>query len=295
MGIRKTSVFDVVNIIILSLIGFVTFYPLYNMYVYAFNDGLDSLRGVLYLWPRQPTLFNFRLAFQNERLFRSFMVSLARTGIGTFITLLCTSSMAYALSKRRMPGYKALSMFFFITFIFNGGLIPYFLTIRTLGLYDTFWILLIQGGIYSYWYMVLFRSFFASIPDSIEESVKIDGGSYATIFARMIVPLSKPVYAAIALFTAVGYWSEWFTGLFFIKNVKLVPLQTLLQKIMFESNAIQELMKMSGGNLANSNFNVTPNGLRLAIAVITITPIICVYPFLQKYFIKGIMLGSIKG
>ena len=294
MRLKKIYTFDIVNTFLLAFIGFCTFYPLYNMYVYAFNDGLDAMQGILYFWPRKFTLDNFRIAFENEGIVDAFLVSVARTLSGTFLTLLCTSSLAYAMTKRKMPGYKIFSMFFFITFLFSGGIVPYFLTIRMLGLYDTFWIMIIPG-IYSYWYMILFRSFFDSIPESIEESVKIDGGSYANVYIYMIIPLSKPVFAAIALFQAVGHWNDWFTGIFYIKTQSLVPLQSLLQKVMLEMSAIQALMKMSGGNLANTLFNITPNAIRLAIAVITVTPIICVYPFLQKYFIKGIMLGAIKG
>ena len=203
--------------------------------------------------------------------------------------------MAYAMTKRKLPGYKIFSVFFFITFIFNGGFVPFFLTIRTLGLFNTFWVLVLPS-IYSYWYMVLFRSFFDALPESIEESAKIDGATYFNIFRLLVVPLSKPVYAAIALFTAVNYWNDWFAGVFYVRDMSLIPLQTLLQKLMTEANMIRRLMEMSGGSMAESQFrNVTPYAIKLSIVVITVTPIIFIYPFLQKYFIKGIMLGSIKG
>jgi putative aldouronate transport system permease protein len=291
----RLSAFDIINTLIMFIFGLFAFYPLYNIYIYAFNDGLDSMRGVLYLWPRKFSLDNFRIAFTHGGIFNAFMISIARTVIGTILTLICTSSLAFVMTKRKLPGYQVFSMFFFITFIFNGGLIPYFLTIRTLNLYNTFWIMVVPG-MYNYWYMVLFRSFFDSIPDSIEESAKIDGASYFNIYSSLILPLSKPVLAAIALLQAVNHWNDWFTGIFYIKDLWLTPLQTLLQKLMTEVNMIGKLVEMSGGNLMDVQYlNVTPYTIRLSIAVITITPIVLIYPFLQQYFVKGIMVGSIKG
>jgi len=217
-----------------------------------------------------------------------------RVLVGTFLTLLCTSTLAYAMTKRKLPGYKVFTYFFFITFVFHGGMIPFFLTIRTLGLFNTFWVLVLPS-IYSYWFMILFRSFFDAIPDSIEESAKMDGASYMRIYFSFIVPLSKPVFAAIALFTAVNYWNDWFMGLFYIRDFNLIPLQTMLQRIMSEANMIQQLMRMGGAAGDSALRSVTPYAIRLAIVVITVTPIVLIYPFLQKYFIQGIMLGSVKG
>lgn len=291
---KKLSAFDIVNLILLSLLCLTFLYPFYNILVYAFNDGQDAMKGVLYLWPREITLDNFKVALAQDGLLNAVKISVLRTVIGTFFTVIGCSSLGYAMSKRQLPGYKAFMIFFFITFIFNGGMIPYFLTIKELGLYNTFWIYVIPGA-YGYWNMILFRSFFDSIPASIEESAKIDGASYLYVFFKLIIPLSKPVFATIVLFTAVGHWNDWFAGTFYVKDQDLIPLQTLLQNLMTEANMLTKVKEMGGSANMLSQTSITPYSIRLAIVVITVVPIIMVYPFLQKYIVKGMMVGAVKG
>lgn len=291
---HNASTFDIINISILVLFSIAAFYPFYNVYVYAFNDGSDSLKGLLYLWPRKFSVQNFVLAFTQKGIYTSILVSVARTVIGTVLTLVCTSSFAYAMTKRRMPGYKFVSVYIFITYLFGGGFVPYFLTVRELGLYNTFWIFILPG-IYSFWNMIIFRSFFATLPNGIEEAAKIDGASYMRVFRSIIIPLSKPVYAAIALLTAIGLWNDYFTGMFFVSATSpLVPLQTLLQRLMTEVEILSTSI-FKGGNMEKLMSNITPYSVRLAVVVISVTPIILVYPFLQKYIIKGVTIGAIKG
>ncbi|MBP1996297.1 carbohydrate ABC transporter permease [Paenibacillus eucommiae] len=289
---KRISPLGLINAFILLVLGAITLYPFYNVYVYTFNEGMDSLRAVLYFWPRKFTLDNITKALMQDGIMSAFQISLLRTIVGTLLTLICTSSLAYAMTKRNIKGYRVFSTYFFITFIFTGGLIPFYMTMLKLHLYDTFWVLVLPG-IYSFWYMVIFRTFFDSIPKALGEAAEIEGASFMHIFIRVMVPLSKPVYATIGLFAAVNYWNDWFTGLFFVKKQYLLPLQSLLQKVMNETDMISKFGLMLGTNKAAQT--VTPYSIKLAIVVISVTPIVAVYPFLQKYFVKGMMLGSIKG
>jgi len=296
---KKTNSFssnlaETVIVIVLLVFVITCLYPIWNIYVYSFNKGLDSLKGPLFFFPRIPTLDNFIIAFAENNIVNAFKISILRTVIGTLSALICTSSLAFVMTKRKLPGYKFFSIFFFITFMFSGGMIPYFLTIKTLGLYDTFLVYIIPA-LYSYWYMILFRSFFDTIPESIEESAWIDGAKPMTVFFRLIIPMSTPVFAAVALFIGVGHWNDWFVGAFYIKTPSLVPLQTLLRSLLQEVNMMDKMGELSGSFFQTIVKEITPYSVRSAIVVITVTPIIMIYPFMQRFIVKGIMLGAVKG
>ncbi|QNK58959.1 carbohydrate ABC transporter permease [Paenibacillus sp. PAMC21692] len=290
--VKRIPPLGIVNAFILFLLGAITLYPFYNIYIYAFNEGTDSLKAVLYLWPRKFTFDNIAKALTQDGIMSAFQLSVLRTAVGTILTLVCTSSLAYAMTRRDIKGYRFFSNYFFITFVFTGGLIPFYITMLKLNLYDTFWVLVLPG-IYSFWYMIIFRTFFDAIPKALAEAAQVEGASFIHIFLRVIAPLSKPVYATIGLFAGVNYWNDWFTGLFFVKKEHLLPLQSLLQKVMNETDMISKFGLVVGSSQAAQT--VTPYSIKLAIVVISVTPIILVYPFLQKYFAKGMMLGSIKG
>lgn len=291
---RRVSLFDIINVTILLAICFACLYPFWNIYIYAFNEGNDSLRGALYFLPRKPTLANFALAFQQDDITQATKITLFRTVVGIVVTISCVSMAAYSMTKRHLPGYKFLSMYLFITFMFSGGLIPRFLTIRALGLYNTFWVYIFPA-MFGYWFMVLFRSFFDQLPKSVEESAWMDGASPFTVFARLVFPMSTPVFAAITLFVGVQHWNDWFAGLFFVKDASLRPLQTLLQMLMAKVNMLDRIAD-SGVNMNDmAASRVTPLAVRSAIVVITVTPIIMIYPFLQRYMVKGLMIGAVKG
>jgi len=289
---NKIQAFDIINMLILVFIAVACFYPFWNVLVYSFNDGIDALRGALFLWPRVFTVQNYMAALTTDGILNAFFVSVLRTLAGTLLTLICTSSLAYVMTKRDLPGYAFFSIFFFITFMFNGGLIAHFLTMQTLGLFNTVWVLILPG-IYSYWYMIIFRSYFGTLPASLEEAALIDGASYTGILVKIIVPLSKPVYATIGFLSAVAIWNEWFTGIFYIRNPRLIPLQTLLQRIMMEADMINQLRAV--GLAFDTAVSVTPGAIRLAIVIITIAPIVMIYPLLQRYIIKGMLIGAVKG
>ena len=221
-------------------------------------------------------------------------ISVLRTLVGILASVTCVSTLAFAMTKRHLPGYKFFSSYFFITFMFSGGLIPTFLTIKELGLFNTFWVYIFPV-LYSYWFMVLFRSFFDTIPKSIEESAWMDGATPFSVFVKLIFPMSTPVFAAITLFSGVQHWNDWFTGLFYVKSKDLRPLQTVLQMLMSKVNMLERIAE-TGMDMSETDFSdVTPLAVRSAIVVITVTPIIMIYPFLQRYMVKGIMIGAVKG
>ena len=236
------------------------------------------------------------MAFRQQEIGQAAKISIFRTLVGTIVGIVCVSSLAFAMTKRHLPGYKFFSMYFFITFMFSGGLIPTFLTIRQLGLFDTFWVYILLP-LYSYWFMVLFRSFFDHLPKSIEESAWMDGATPFTVFSRLIFPMSTPVFAAVTLFIGVYHWNDWFQGLFYVRREELRPLQTMLQMLISRVDMLDRLAD-SGADLnevAADAGSVTKLAVRSAVVVITVTPIIMIYPFLQRYMVKGIMLGAIKG
>ncbi len=289
-------IFDVVNVLLLALFAFACLYPMYQSLILSLNDGKDAMRGGIYFLPRKWTLDNYKAILSNTRLLDSFVVTVARTVIGTALSILITSMMAFSLSKKDLFLGKFYTVLCIITMYFGGGLIPYYLLIRSLHLIDNFWVLVLPG-LLSIWNMLVFKSFFSDIPESLEESARIDGANYITIFFRIIMPVSLPAYAALSLFSAVGLWNEWFSAMLFInKRQDLMPLQSILNSIINQTTAIEELQKKTNAAGAIQQLsNITTRSIIVTNMVFISAPIILLYPFLQKYFVKGVMLGSVKG
>lgn len=289
------KLFDWFNYTFLILFGASTLYLFYYIFVLSLNDGLDAIRGGIYLWPREFTLENYRTALSNPNIANSFRISGIRTAVGTLLSVLLTCMAAYALLRKDLPGRKAIIFYCFFTTLFTGGLIPIYMLYKQLGLLNSIWIYILPG-MYSFFNLLVVRTYFENLPPSLSESAKIDGAGELRIFMQIYMPLSLPVVATIALFVAVAHWNDWVTGAFFVNDPKLIPAATLLQKIMaetaFEANSMQQNMNTS--LTAGSAANTTPESLRMAFVIIVTLPVVCVYPFLQKYFVKGVMLGSIK-
>lgn len=193
--------------VFLITLAFLTFYPFWNSLVISFNSGRDTVTGGITFWPREFTLENYQIVFQDQRLMNAFFISVLRTVIGTFSSIMLTAMAAYGMSKRELIGRKYITIFFILTMFFSGGLIPTFLVVRSLGLMDSFWVMIIPGLI-SVWNMIIFRTFFQQLPKGLEDSAKIDGCGYWGTFFRIILPLSGPVIATLSLFTAVGHWND---------------------------------------------------------------------------------------
>lgn len=288
---KKERLFDRTNVWIMLIICFVTLYPIWYTVILSFNDGGDAMKGGIFWFPRVFTLDNYRAVFRNSGIITAYSVTVLRTFIGTVTNVFFTAMVAYAFSKKNLLGRKVYMTLGTITMFFNGGLIPFFLLLKNLNLLDNFLVYIIPT-MFNFFNLLIFMAFFREIPDSLEESAKIDGANDFLIFLRIILPLSKPVLATIALFTGVWHWNDYFFGVIYINKTSLQPIQTYLYKIVAEAGSSRMAISSPVGV---SKSNITSNSIKYATMVVTTLPIVLVYPFLQKYFVKGVMLGAVKG
>ena len=286
----KIEAFPIVNGLIMVLFVIVTLYPVLNTLAISLNDGTDALRGGIYLIPRKFTWKNYITVLQKDNLITGAYITVARTLLGTILSLAANAILAFVVSRKRFLFKKELSLFWVITMYVNGGLIPTFLLYKGLGLTNSFWVYIIPGMV-SAFNMLVIRTYMNGIPDSLEESAQLDGAGYTTIFLKIYSPLCKPVYATVALFVAVGQWNSWFDAMLYNRmSDNLTTLQYELMKLLSS-------VTNQGGNaemMKNSMGTVTPTSVRAAATIITMLPIICIYPFLQKYFVAGLTLGGVK-
>ncbi|AIQ38792.1 carbohydrate ABC transporter permease [Paenibacillus sp. FSL R7-0312] len=290
---RRTGseiVFDICNNLLMLLVCFATLYPVWYVLVNSFNEGMDAMLGNIYWWPRVFILDNYKAVFNNNGIMTAMGITVAKTVVGTVIHVFFTAMVAYALCSQELIGRKLYMIMGTITLFFGGGLIPTYLLIRDLGLLDNFWVYILPAA-FSFYDLIIFMSFFREIPKGLEEAAKIDGANELTIFLRVIIPVSMPVIATIALFHGVYQWNDYFAGVIYINNSNLQPIQTYLYRVVAESSSNQMVSAMAG----SVQKSVTSQSVKLATMVVTTVPIVMVYPFLQKYFVKGMMIGSIKG
>jgi putative aldouronate transport system permease protein len=295
---RSFSWFTVLNYFLLTLFAFSMIYPFIYVLVYSLNDGKDSMMGALYFFPRKFTLDNYAQVFDNPQIWQAYKITILRTLLGTVLSVLLSTLMAYALAKKTLPGRTFFTFYIFLPTIFSAGFIPYFITLQKLHLINNFWVYVIPF-LFNFMHIVIIRTFIQGIPEELEEAARIDGLGDFQIFTRIILPLSGPVLATISLFVGVMHWNDWFTGTYYVSNKSLIPVQTLLQQMLTEAEALSSSMQRAaqqGGQTVNvSAVGATPESLRMALLVITVFPILCIYPFLQRYFVKGTMIGSVKG
>ncbi|MET3848246.1 MULTISPECIES: carbohydrate ABC transporter permease [Paenibacillus] len=295
---RSFSWFTVLNYFLLTLFAFSMIYPFIYVLVYSLNDGKDSMMGALYFFPRKFTLDNYAQVFDNPQIWQAYKITILRTLLGTVLSVLLSTLMAYALAKKTLPGRTFFTFYIFLPTIFSAGFIPYFITLQKLHLINNFWVYVIPF-LFNFMHIVIIRTFIQGIPEELEEAARIDGLGDFQIFMRIILPLSGPVLATISLFVGVMHWNDWFTGTYYVSNKSLIPVQTLLQQMLTEAEALSSSMQRAaqqGGQTVNVNAaGATPESLRMALLVITVFPILCIYPFLQRYFVKGTMIGSVKG
>jgi putative aldouronate transport system permease protein len=289
------KIFDVVNVFLMLIVGFITLYPFWYCIVVSFNDGLDATMAPLYFWPRKWTFDNYEFIVTNERTLHAAMISVLRTVIGVVTHVSFTGVVAYGLSKRWLMGRKYYMMFFMFTMYFGGGLIPTYLLIRALGLIDNFLVYIIPS-LFSVYDSILIMAYYDSIPGALEEAARIDGAGHFKIFARIIFPASLPIFATIALFNGVGQWNAYFDTTIYTRSDKLLTLQAIMTKMINSAEALQEMNEQMAASGAVDGFaTIKPITIRMATMIFTTVPITLVYPFLQKYFVKGIMIGSVKG
>lgn len=284
-------------LVALILLALACLYPFVYFLACSFNTASDTMRGGFMIWPREFTLDNYKTAFENKNIFQSFKVSIFSTVMDAAINTLLTGMAAYALTFKDMPFRKWLTIFMFIPTILSGGVVPNYILYRQLHLTTSLWIYVLPG-LYSFFNIVIMRTFFEGIPAGLSEAAYIDGCSQAGIFFKIILPLSTPIIATMLLFNGVAQWNDWYTGAFFVTRDELRPASTLLQQILNEADVMSSIDNLAeqGVYLDESEISrtVTPESLRMTFVMIITLPIVCVYPFLQKYFVKGVLVGSIK-
>lgn len=291
-------IFTAGNTLLLALFAFICVYPLWYILILSLNEGRDATLGGIYWWPRAFTLDNYAVMLSDNTILNAFWITVKRTAIGTFGSLLVTSMVAYALARKELPGRQPLLFVFLFVMLFSGGLIPFYIQLMHLGLLNNFWVYVFPS-LFSVWNMFVMKtSFQSNIPESVVEAVKLDGGGYVRIYFHIVLPFSMPLFAALGLFTAVGHWNDWFTGAFFVNDIRLQPLPTYLQRML---STIEARQMITASQIANMNqtrlYNpdaITSKSVRMATIMITIVPILLVYPFLQRYFVKGVLIGSVK-
>ena len=291
---RKLSKADILfytfNTIFMVAFVVITLYPILNTLAISFNDGLDALRGGIYILPRKFSIKNYVTVLKKDNLLIGAYISVARTVVGTLLSLIACAILAFIVSRKNFIFARQLSLFWVITMYVNGGMIPVFLLYKGLHLTNTFWVYVIPGMV-SAFNMLVIRTYMNGIPDSFEESAQLDGAGYTTIFLHIISPLCKPVYATIALFIAVYQWNSWFDVMLYNKmNTKLTTLQYELMKLL--SSVTNQ--STSAQSMKNSTSSITPTSIRAAATIATMLPIVCVYPSLQRYFVTGLTLGGVK-
>lgn len=283
-----SRIFNALNTSLLFLIMLVIIIPLWNVIISSFSSGRSLAEGGFVFWPNEFSLENYRAVFNDNSIWQSFFISVSKTLIGVITHVFFCAMIGYGLSKRYIRGRKLYVAMGVITMFFSGGMIPTYLLIKSLGLLDSFWVYIIPA-LFSYYDVVILMNFFRNVPDSLEESAKIDGAGDWRIFLKIFIPLSMPAMATIALFNGVSQWNDFMTTKLYITNQDLYPLQMKLYEIIVQSQT-QSMQNIGGSAIIET----TTKGVQLATIVITTLPIVVMYPILQRYFISGMMMGAVK-
>jgi putative aldouronate transport system permease protein len=286
-------IFNAFNIVFLLVFTLLCMYPFYYLIIYSFSDPHESMKGIGLL-PRNFTLSNYVDVFKLSTIPQAALISVFRTVVGSLATLLCCSFFAFLVAKPEMYLRKFIYRATIVTMYISGGLIPTFLTISFLGLRDSLLVYILPSLIAAY-YVVLIKTFVESIPKSLEESATIDGAGLLKCWWYIIFPLSKPISATILVFAMVSQWNSWFDALIYVRNPDLQPLSYILYKYLQESSTIAKLIAMLNKNTPFDTIAQTPESVRMTITAVVTLPILIVYPFMQRFFVKGIMMGAIKG
>lgn len=283
-------IFSGLVIIILIIIGIITLFPFLDVVfnsLMSSKELVESAKSILAI-PKHPTLENYKYVLNGQRIFSAYGITIFRTVVGTFLNMVITVLTAYPLSKKFLPGRSAFMQIFFFTMIFSGGMIPTYLVVKTFGLVDSIWALIIPSLLNVY-NMIIMRTFFEGIPEELEDAARIDGCSEWGTLLKIVLPVSKPALASISLFYAVWHWNSFFDVVLYITKRELWPLQTLLREVVLT-------MSMAELNASMADLATPPSSSVIAATVMVSTvPILVVYPFLQKYFVKGVMIGAVKG
>ena len=284
-------IFHICNGIFMALFCIVTLYPVLNTLAISFNDGVDAMRGGVHLIPRMFTTENYEIVFALKNITRGAIISVLRTVIGTLLALAANALLAFIVSQRKFIFRSQLSLFWVITMYVNGGMIPIMILYKNLHLTNSFWVYVIPGMI-SGFNMLVMRTYMEGLPEALQEAAQIDGAGYMKIFLHVISPLCKPIYATVALFVAVGQWNSWFDTMLY--NRMADQYTTLQYELMKMLSAVTSLKGNASAATSGQTVNITPISVRAAATIITMAPIVALYPFLQRYFVTGLTIGGVK-
>ncbi|WP_309118268.1 carbohydrate ABC transporter permease [Paenibacillus sp.] len=289
----KPKLFDIVNMAFLTIVSLVSLLPLLLVLIVSFTEERAIKANGYSFFPEQMTTAAYRMLFgENSLLLQSYLVSIVVTVVGTTLAVAITGMAGYTLSASHIRYRNALALFFFVTMVFNSGLVPWYLVSSGLGLRNNLWALIVPSLLFNPFNLFLVRNYMKQIPDSLIEAARIDGANDLFIAFRIFFPLSLPVMATITLFYGIGYWNNWFNAIMLVDDQRLYPLQYLLFKLNSEINMISQMQAISGS--AVSAEALPTESVKMATAIMTIGPIVLFYPFLQKYFIRGLLIGSVK-
>ena len=283
----RFSLFDFFLYIFMIIVVLLVLLPMIHMLAVSFSSDVYVMQGKVGLWPKGFTAKIYGYVFEDDRIFRSYGNTILYTVLGTTISLSVTAMGAYALSAKRMIGHKFFSMMIVFTMFFQGGMIPTYLVVKSYGLLDTIWGVILPGAV-STWNFIVMRSFFDNYPSEIEESGKVDGLTDAGVFFRLVLPTSKAVLATIGLYYAVSLWNAYFIPFIYLNDPDLFSLQLILHELLSAGSS-------NNATVGVGDVLVVEESLKYATVLVSIAPIMCVYPFLQKYFVKGVMIGAVKG
>ncbi len=285
-----SKVFDVFNILFLLVFLVMTLYPFWYVMIISLSDGKDVMAGHVSVFPVNMTLATYKVVLSDSSILTSFYNTVIYTVFGTLINLIVTSFCAYPLSRPELPGKNIIMKLVVFTMFFSGGMIPTYLVVHKLGMIDTVWAMMLPAAISTY-NMIIMRTFFMGIPESLHESARLDGANDLQVLGRIVLPLSMPIMATMLLFYAVGHWNDYMLALLYLNKKALFPLQSILRNMVVDGQLAEAQTQVGGG----SSFQVVETTMKYAVIVVSTIPIIIIYPFVQKYFAKGVMIGSIKG
>ena len=289
-------VFNVFNVVFMLLLSAIMIYPYINQVAISFNEGMDTALGGITIFPRRFTMQNYTAVFADSSIWNGALVSVTRVLLEVVLSIAVVFIAAFGLTRKNLPYRRGLTFFLMIPAYVSAGVIPVYIIYRYLGLINSYWVYIVPR-LFVFYNMVIVRSFLQELPESLEESAKIDGAGDFCIMAKIAFPLSKAVIATIALWIAVGSWNDWTTTLYYITKPELYPLQYIMMRLIKESEVVQKMAAeaaMTGGT-STVAFIPTSESIKAATLIVTTLPIILVYPFVQKYFVTGVMVGAVKG
>ena len=290
----EDHIFSLVIAAVMTLVVIMTVYPFWYILVQSFNDGQDAIRGGIYFWPRVFSIDNYSTLLADTSWLNGILISVGRTVLGTLIGVLFTGLVGFAMSFDELRGRKIFFRIMIFTMYFSGGMIPFYIVLRSLKMLNTFWVYIIPGMLNVY-FMLIMINFYRELPRAMYESAWLDGASDMTLFFRIVFPLSKASFATIALFFAVNQWNAWLDSVYYVTNRELRPIAYLMMEIINQADAQKTVTDAVAQGYASSTISSTTKSLQMAAMMISVAPILAIYPFLQKYFVKGVLIGSVKG